>query len=213
MPSVLKFIAKQQVFPHCTPTHMTDSMTPIHAPQASFPSYHKCLQDFCVQDGAFHRRMFRQGYARTATWPRATSVNHGARRLVCVSSFFVLVSHLSTCTHLMLKSLGPRPSRRRQCQHRFIRCGWTSRPSVFRATSRGVSVPSRPTPYCMFPELQAAHHRGCCAVLERVRRQARTSMPWPWCQEALEPRSPNASSSASGRNSRPCSSAVSSKRF
>ena len=110
---VVKFMIKQQVLPHCTPTHMTDSMTLIHAPRASFPSNHLCfsgiLTTWCDsqrsispwsawrREASAARRSRRRlvcrgrprsggcrGCARMATWRRATSGGHVARRLVCI---------------------------------------------------------------------------------------------------------------------------------
>ena len=70
---------KQQVLPHCTPTHTTDSMTPVHAPRASFPSNHKCfsgiLTTWCVPQRSVSPR---------SAWQReASAARRSQRRLVC----------------------------------------------------------------------------------------------------------------------------------
>ena len=51
-------------------------MIPIQAPRYHLSQITCLFQTFSVQNGAFHRAAFRQGCARTATWRRATSVNH-----------------------------------------------------------------------------------------------------------------------------------------
>ena len=124
----VNYITKQHVFTHCTLMHMTDSMTPIHAPQHHFRQNHNCFQAFS-QHGAIRRGAFRhgthgdprlrqpedrrrlvcrcrqrsagcRGSARMATWRRAKSGDHAARRLACVSSVpCIFRPHLSNCEH------------------------------------------------------------------------------------------------------------------
>ena len=59
MSSRVKKSRKQQVFPHCTPTHMTDDISTHHKPH--FPEDPKCFQAFSQQHGAIHRGAFRHG--------------------------------------------------------------------------------------------------------------------------------------------------------
>ena len=121
MTSVVKFYQKkkkkQQVSPHCTPSHMTDSMTYPHTTSHIFHQHPICFHAFSQQHGAIRRGALRhgahgharlrqqedrggawcvgvdkrsagcRGCARMATWRRATVGDHVVRRLVCASCF------------------------------------------------------------------------------------------------------------------------------
>ena len=116
MTPVVKFIIKQQVFPHFTSTDMTDSMTPFHAsliicksqvfsgffttwcdPHRSVSLWSAWRREASVARKSRRCLVYRcrqrsggcRGCARMATWRRATSGDHVALRLVCVMSLRV----------------------------------------------------------------------------------------------------------------------------
>ena len=121
-PHVSNFITKQQVFTHCTLTHMTDLMTyPYTTSHISLKSqvFSCLLTTWCDpqrsvstwsawRPEASAPRRWRPrwvcwrrqrsagcgGCARTATWRRATSGDRVVRRLVCVSCFSCYLSHI-----------------------------------------------------------------------------------------------------------------------
>ena len=65
MTSVVKFYQKkkkkQQVSPHCTPSHMTDSMTYPHTTSHIFHQHPICFHAFSQQHGAIRRGALRHG--------------------------------------------------------------------------------------------------------------------------------------------------------
>ena len=75
-------------FPHLHTDAHDRLMIPIQTPRYHLSQITGLFQTFSVQNGAFHRAAFGQGCARTATWRRATSVDHAVsaprptRRLV-----------------------------------------------------------------------------------------------------------------------------------
>ena len=95
MSSGVKFIIKQLVFLHCTPTHMTDSMTYPQIPVfSSLLTTTWCDPQRSVSSRKIGRRLVcrrRQrsagcrGCARTATWRRATSGDRVVWKLVGAS--------------------------------------------------------------------------------------------------------------------------------
>ena len=112
---------------HCTLMHMTDSMTPVRAPQHHFPQNHESVQAFS-QHGAIRRGAFRHGAHGPSPWQpedrgsawcaavdnaalaaeAALGWRHGVAqhrattrrggRPVCLVFFACFVSHLSNCT-------------------------------------------------------------------------------------------------------------------
>ena len=116
MSSGVTFIIKQQVFPtlHTDAHDRLDDISTYHKPH--FPQDPKCFQAFSQQHGAIRRGAFRHGahgdgrlrrlvcrrrqpgcggFARTATWRRATSGDRVVRRLVCVLFSSHVSSHIS----------------------------------------------------------------------------------------------------------------------